>query len=78
MERIYAIIPVTKAPYYISVDYSFGRYSIDRNLIVWDQDWTDEELKKMKADPDIRLFSLGEILEEMAKPEWSAPDELPA
>lgn len=75
MSEIYAIIPVSKVGQYISVDFQYGRFSLDGKFLVWDQDWDEKVLEKMKSDPEVKLLTYGEALEEMGKEEWSLPME---
>lgn len=69
--RIYAVIPISKVPDYIPVDYSFGRFSLDKKYLVWDQDWDVRVLEKMRQDPQVQVLTYDEALKMMGTEAWS-------
>jgi hypothetical protein len=73
--KIYAIIPVTKAASILKHDLSHGRYSIDRTKIIWNEEWTEEKLAILQSDPEITLLLYSEALIEMQLPNWTQQEE---
>lgn len=72
---IYAIIPVEKILLYTQEDVSFGRYSIDKKLIIWGKVWDEETLRKLKSDLDVMVLTHAQALEEMQKENWANNEE---
>ena len=68
--RTYAIIPVAQTTLHVKSNVEHGRLSIDRQFLIWDQDWKPNIKNSLKADSTIKLLNHKEALALMQTPAW--------
>ncbi len=73
--RIYAVIPIEKAPLYVKSIITQGRLSMDGRFLIWDENWNPIALAHMKQDQDVKLLTHKQALELMATEQWRDPTE---
>jgi len=72
-EHRYLTMPSVYAPQLLNIDPIICRRSNDNQLIVWDSNFTPEEINKLSSFPEVVFYTYDAILELMQSEAWSAP-----